>query len=61
MINVQFSDDSNTRVVSYFGSRQDPDFYENIGEIEASNLRWLAYYESINKWDRTALPVPVYK
>lgn len=43
---VQFSKDKK-KVVSVFGSPQDPDLYPNQGEVEESDPRYIEYIEKI--------------
>lgn len=61
MINIQFSDNSSTLIVGYFGSKQDTTSYENIGEVDVSDPRWIIFYEGFFECDRFGLPVPFYK
>lgn len=58
-INVQFSDDTETTVVGFFGSPQDPNFYPNIGEIDSSDPRWKSYYDNQPAWVQQYLPAPI--
>ncbi|MGS1033101.1 hypothetical protein [Burkholderia glumae] len=51
---VQFTDSSETAIIAIFGCAQDPKIYPNQGEIETSDPRYGAYYESLpapaQKW-----------
>ncbi|MCT9017166.1 hypothetical protein N6G05_26805 [Cupriavidus gilardii] len=46
-IYVQFADETEEVIVSYFGIPQDPDYWKNQGTVESSDPRWKAYYESM--------------
>lgn len=43
MVFVQFSDESQTNIISAFGCTQDPDIFPNQGEIEEDDARYLAF------------------
>jgi len=58
-INVQFSDASQTTVIAYLGSPQDPVHFHNQGQIEASDPRWKVYYDSLPPAMQEGLPEPV--
>ncbi|MGP2410136.1 hypothetical protein V2A84_11045 [Yersinia sp. 2553 StPb PI] len=58
LIIVQFADDKNEIIVAYLSSPQDPEYYPCQGSIEASDPRWLAYYESLSSYGRDGLPAP---
>lgn len=45
-INVQFSDNTEERVVGYFSSPQDPTVWPNMGQIDTSDARWKTYYDA---------------
>jgi hypothetical protein len=47
-INVQFSDSSQTEVVSYFESPQDTSTFPNTGIVESDDARWAAFYNLVN-------------
>lgn len=59
MINVQFSDLTPTAVIiSYYGTRQNPDYYPNMGEVEATDPRWREFYNNAPPDIRPLLPTP---
>lgn len=58
MICVQFSDDKQTEIVSYFGAPQDPDDFPDQGEITTTDARWKAYYDKQSPVAQAALPKP---
>lgn len=41
---IQFSDETETKIVSVFGGPQDPNVYPNQGEIEDTDQRYLDYF-----------------
>lgn len=47
-INVQFSDSSQTEIVSYFGSPQAATAFSNMGVVESNDARWATFYSSVN-------------
>lgn len=44
MIYVQFSDQSNTSIISVFAGPQDPEVWPNLGEVSESDPRYLAFF-----------------
>lgn len=56
-VNVQFSDSSESSIVSYFGSPQDSSKYQNLGSVETDDERWADFYASI-RGDKSMLPAP---
>lgn len=57
-INVQFSDDKQTKIVSIFNSIQDDAIYKNQAEIELSDVRYKAFYDGLPLSFQQTLPVP---
>lgn len=57
-IHVQFSDETEAEIISYFGSPQDPAVWPNQGTIVAEDARWHKYYEAIPPTARILLPEP---
>ncbi|MFP3652308.1 MULTISPECIES: hypothetical protein [Burkholderia] len=45
-INVQFSDSTESEVVAYFASPQDPEAYQHLGTIDTSDARWASFYQN---------------
>lgn len=56
-INVQFSDATETVIVSIFGSPQDPS-WQNQGTVEVSDERYAVYYNSLPPTMQQYWPVP---
>lgn len=57
MLNVQFSDSTDTKIIAYFGAPQDPAFWPNQGAVETSDARWATYYNG-NVSLQPYLPAP---
>lgn len=57
-INVQFSDSGKSAIVSYFSCAQDPKVWPNFGQVDASDARWKAFYETQPLWTQATLPLP---
>jgi hypothetical protein len=58
IINVSFSDATKQTVNMYFGCPQDETVYPYQGQIETSDPRWKAFYDSIIESLRSGLPEP---
>ncbi len=56
ILNVQFADATERVIIAYFGSPQDPNFYENLGQVDSSDPRWHAYVDSLPEWIKPLLP-----
>ena len=48
MQNVQFSDSTETVIVSVFGGPQDPEYWDNLGVVEDDDSRYIDFKERIN-------------
>ncbi len=59
MIYVQFSDSTDSEIVSYFCCPQDPAEHPNQGEVDATDSRWDAFYNKQSAQVQPYLPVPV--
>jgi hypothetical protein len=57
-IYVQFKDDSKTEIVSWFGRKPKPDSEPHVGEVEASDQRYKAYFEKFPEEARMGMPAP---
>jgi hypothetical protein len=57
-INVQFSDGSDTSVVSYFACAQDPSTYQNLGVVDSDNTKWAEFYNSLSVMMQNGMPTP---
>jgi len=58
MPHVQFSDDTQSKIVSYFCGPQDPNFWPNCEEIPTWDIRWKVFYEAHPDRMRSTLPEP---
>lgn len=58
MLNVQFSDDTEKQIVSWFASPQDPTVYPHQGEVTTGDARWHAYYDAQPPMIQALLPTP---
>lgn len=57
---MQFSDETETVIVSWFCCPQSPEVYDNLGEIYADDPRYIVYFESQPEWVKPFLPQPIY-
>lgn len=57
-IYVQFSDDTETLIVSIFGGPQDPEYWPNQGQVEASDPRYKVFYDALPDCVKEYWPVP---
>lgn len=57
-INVQFSDASESTIVSYFACAQDPKVLPNVGQVQANDVRWKVFYDSQPPATQPDLPAP---
>jgi hypothetical protein len=57
-INVAFTDASETTVLGCFGSPQSLETWPYQAQIEATDKRWAAYYNSLPEGMRSGLPTP---
>jgi hypothetical protein len=55
-LNVQFADETNAVITSYFGSPQDPAIYPNQGTVESDDPRWMPFCEAVPSIARAGLP-----
>lgn len=58
MLNVQFSDSTETVIVSSFAVPQDAGAYPNQGQIETSDPRWKTFFDLMNPAVQKYLPTP---
>ncbi|WP_155644286.1 hypothetical protein [Burkholderia territorii] len=56
---VQFSDQTEDAIVAIFSCKQDAAAYPNQGEVDISDPRYAAYYDSIPFNSRGGLPEPI--
>jgi hypothetical protein len=47
MLNVQFSDSTESIIVAYFASPQSASDYANLGTVETSDARWATFYDVV--------------
>jgi len=57
-IYVQFSDSNETQIVAIFGNPQPASFYPDQGTVENSDLRYVAFYDSLPDTEKHDWPVP---
>lgn len=57
---VQFFDETETVIVSWFCYQQSPEYYSFLGEVYADDIRYITYFESLPEWLRPLLPHPIY-
>lgn len=57
-IYVQFSDDTDTVIVSIFGSPQDPEYWPNQGTVTESDPRYKVYYDAMPEAFKQYYPTP---
>lgn len=55
-INVQYADEAESTVIGYAAGPQDPETWPYQGEIDTSDSRWLAYFESKDEASKVGLP-----
>lgn len=58
MIYVQFFDATEQKITSVFGCPQDPGVWPFQGSVEASDVRYKTYYESLSGDGLAGLPQP---
>lgn len=59
LLNVQFSDDTETSIISVFTCSQDPSVWPNQGQVSLDDPRYHAYCSSVPKTLLTGLPDPI--
>lgn len=55
---VQFSDSTQLSVVGVFANAQNPTIYPNQGEIDISDARYAAFFNSLSASSQSFLPKP---
>lgn len=58
MINVEFTDSTETKIISVFGSPQDPSLYVNQGTVMTSDPRWQTFYTALPTSAQGSVPAP---
>jgi hypothetical protein len=58
MLNVQFSDSTDTIIVSYFGAPQNPEEFQNLGQVTTADPRWKTFFDGLSLSVQQALPQP---
>lgn len=58
-LNVQFADNAEAIIISYFGAPQNSSVYENVGTVDTSDAKWKTYFESQPVWAQPYLPAPI--
>jgi hypothetical protein len=57
LVNVNFADSTQAAITMYFGGPQPDDSYPNLGTVDTSDARWVAFYDSI-PFANAGLPAP---
>lgn len=57
-IYVQFSDESESDIVSLFGNPQDEKFWPHQGIVDSSDTRYKLYYDNMTEIARQHWPSP---
>lgn len=58
VVHVQFSDDTQRDIITYFGGPQDPNVYENLATIHSSDARYHVWYYALPDTARMGIPTP---
>ncbi|MDR5813305.1 hypothetical protein QCE62_06830 [Caballeronia sp. LZ033] len=58
IIYVQFSDETDTEIISQFSCPQDPADWPNQGTVDSSDPRWKTYYDEQPAFIQGFLPTP---
>ncbi|MFM0227856.1 hypothetical protein [Paraburkholderia dipogonis] len=58
ILNVQFTDDTQTIINGYFNCAQDPSVYKNLGVVDAADVRWKVFYDGLPVSVSEILPAP---
>lgn len=57
---VQFSDEIETIIVSWFCCPQSPEYYSFLDEVYADDQRYINFYDSMPEFIRAGMPSPIY-
>ncbi|WP_145547739.1 hypothetical protein [Yersinia massiliensis] len=57
---VQFSDETETVIVSWFCCEQSPEYYSYLGEVYADDQRYILFFDNLPDSVKPFLPQPVY-
>lgn len=60
MIYVQFLEEEEVTIISWFSGPQDPVYYPYFAAITADDPRWVVYFESMPPDLQEVLPKPIY-
>lgn len=58
LVNVIFADSTEQEIKGYFGAPQDPATWPNQGQVDTSDARWIAFYDSLPEAMREGIPAP---
>lgn len=58
LLDVQFSDATESTIVSYFAGPQDPQVFPNQGQVDTSDSRWKTFFDSLPAYVQQYLPTP---
>lgn len=56
---IQYDSAEKEKIVAVFASPQDPDIHPNCEPLDASDSRWLEFYEHLDYFQQQMMPVPV--
>ncbi|KIS52222.1 hypothetical protein A8E25_30140 [Burkholderia cenocepacia] len=59
LLNVQFSDDTETSIISVFNCPQDPLAWPHQGQVSLDDPRYHAYFSSVPEALLAGLPEPI--
>lgn len=57
---MQFSDETEEVIVSWFCCPQSPEYYAFLGEVYADDPRYIVYFEGLPEVVKPFLPQPIY-
>ncbi|ARB84108.1 hypothetical protein CEQ36_21590 [Yersinia intermedia] len=55
---VQFSDETETTIITWFASPQSSSNFNFLGEVEPSDGRWVAFYDATPAFAINSIPKP---
>ena len=57
---VQFSDETETAIITWFASPQSSVDFDFLGEVEPSDPRYITFYDSLPGYVNEGMPLPEY-
>ena len=55
---VQFSDETETTIITWFSSPQSSEWFDFLGEVEPSDPRYITFYDSLPSYASEGMPPP---